>query len=366
MYKASIIVTLSNEYALTENFFSNLLSIINEDIDVFTVVDGETDRQTIQYLYKLENMHTNLSTIYNNENIGYSKANNIGASLSLSPYLIFLNSDTFPIDDSLYKMISYMDDSPEVGVAQGLILYPQTNLVQSVGHIFGFYKTTHAFDGLDKQSPIVRKTAERQALGSGFYITRRSLFLAENGFNELFYNAWEGLEYSLKIHLKGYKCMYYPKAKAYHVKGSGRNRRFRDESYQTGYFWHCWGDKIKMDLPEIYYMQLLEEDYKHQYLLVNGSSIRENIWSILLKGLPFKFIGQYNIEKSMVKNAISLEDSVPASFLQSKSNILFTVDSFKDIINNYRIFNYRKTFMAHDIILDLHGNVIYPQLYLKE
>lgn len=162
MYKASIIVTLSNEYALTENFFSNLLSIINEDIDVFTVVDGETDRQTIQYLYKLENMHTNLSTIYNNENIGYSKANNIGASLSLSPYLIFLNSDTFPIDDSLYKMISYMDDSPEVGVAQGLILYPQTNLVQSAGHIFGFYKTTHAFDGLDKQSPIVRKTAERQ------------------------------------------------------------------------------------------------------------------------------------------------------------------------------------------------------------
>ena len=52
MYKASIIVTLSNEYALTQNFFSNLLSIINEDIDVFTVVDGETDRQTIQYFNK--------------------------------------------------------------------------------------------------------------------------------------------------------------------------------------------------------------------------------------------------------------------------------------------------------------------------
>ena len=63
MYKASIIVTLSNEYALTENFFSNLFSIINEDMDVFAVVDGETDRQTIQYLYKLENMHTNISII---------------------------------------------------------------------------------------------------------------------------------------------------------------------------------------------------------------------------------------------------------------------------------------------------------------
>lgn len=111
MYKASIIVSLSNEYALTENFFGNLLGIINGDIDVFAVVDGETDRKTIQFLDKLKNMYPNISVIYNNENIGYSKANNIGAFLSSSPYLIFLNSDTFPIDDSLYKMINFMDKS---------------------------------------------------------------------------------------------------------------------------------------------------------------------------------------------------------------------------------------------------------------
>ena len=65
MYKASIIVSLSNEYALTENFFGNLLGIINGDIDVFAVVDGETDRKTIQFLDKLKNMYPNISVIYN-------------------------------------------------------------------------------------------------------------------------------------------------------------------------------------------------------------------------------------------------------------------------------------------------------------
>ena len=50
MHKASIIVTLSNEYALTENFFTNLFHIINDDIDVFVVIDGETDRQTCCFL----------------------------------------------------------------------------------------------------------------------------------------------------------------------------------------------------------------------------------------------------------------------------------------------------------------------------
>ena len=364
MYKASIIVTISNECALTENFFDNLLSNMKDDINVFTVVDGVTDTQTALFLEKLQDKNRNISVIFNNINLGFSKANNIGAFMSEAPYLIFLNSDTFPIDNALYQMIDYMDASPEVGVAQGLILYPQSNLVQSAGHIFGFYKTTHAFDGLDQQSPIVQKPAERQALASGFYITRRNLFLGENGFNELFYNAWEGLEYSLKIYNKGYKCMYYPDAKAYHVKGSGRNRRFRDESYQTGYFWHQWGEKIRIDLPDLYRMQLMEDDYRYRYLLINGSSIRDDIWSILLKEIPFHIIGQYNIEKSMVKNTISLEDSVPASFLQCKTGILFAMDNFRDIINNYRVFGFRSSFMPHDLVIDLHGNVIHPH-FLK-
>lgn len=359
MYKASVIVTLSNEYALTENFFIHLFSIIKEDINVFAVVDGETDKQTNLFLENFKKSYPNISIIYNSINIGFSKANNIGAFKSTAPYLIFLNSDTFPVNDSLYKMIDYMEKSPEVGVTQGLILYPQNNLVQSAGHIFGFYKTTHAFDGLDQQAAIVQKAAERQALASGFYITRRQLFIEENGFDELFYNAWEGLEYSLKIHNKGYKCMYYPQATAYHVKGSGRNRRFRDETYQTGYFWHQWGDKIKIDLPDIYRMQLQYDDYKYRYLLINGSSIRNNIWSLLLEEIPFNLLGQYNIEKSLSKNTISLEDSVPASFLQSQTSLLFAVDNFRDIINNYRLFTYRSSFNVHDLIIDLNGNVIF-------
>lgn len=39
MYKASIIVTLNNEYALTENFFGNLFSIIKDDMEVIIVVE---------------------------------------------------------------------------------------------------------------------------------------------------------------------------------------------------------------------------------------------------------------------------------------------------------------------------------------
>lgn len=360
MCKANIIVTLNNEYALTENFFGNLLSIIKEDMDVIAVVDGLSDNKSISYLDNLNKTDNRVHIIFSENNLGYSKANNLAASYAKAPYLIFLNSDTFPIESSLYKMVDFMDRSAETGVLQGLILYPQSNLVQSAGHIFSFYKTTHAFDGLPQTAAIVQQSGERQGLGSGFYITRRNLFVSENGFDEIFYNAWEGLEYSIKIHCKGFKCMYYPEAKAYHVKGSGRNRVFRDETYQTGYFWNKWGDKIKIDLPSIYQMQLLQNDYSQQYLAINGSSVRDNIWELLLEPLNFKIIGQYNIDNPLIRKNISLEDSVPLSFLQSNTNLLFLVDNFREIINNYRIFNYRKNLSARDLILDFNGNVIHP------
>lgn len=365
MYKASIVVTFNNEYALTENFFGNLLSIIREDMEVIAVVDGLTESKSASFLQSINKTYRHVRIIFEERNLGYSRANNLAASYSQAPYIIFLNSDTFPINESLYKLVEFMEKSADIGVAQGLILYPQNNHVQSAGHIFGFYKTTHAFDGLDKSAEIVQQIIERQALGSGFYITRRELFVAENGFDEIFYNAWEGLEYSLKIHFKGYKCMYFPQAEAYHVKGSGRNHIFRDETYQIGYFWHKWGDKIKIDIPQVFQMQMLPNDYNKQYLLVNGSSVRNNIWEIVLAPLRLKTIGYYTIEKSLTKKNISLEDSVPLSFLQSRTSLLFTMDNFQEIINNYRVMNYRIAMNTHDIILDFNGNVVHPSDFYR-
>ena len=364
MYKASVIVTLNNEYSLTENFFNNLLYITSNDIEIIIVVDGDTDLNTYYYLQYLQRENKNIKLHLSSINQGFSIANNIGVSMSEAPYLIFLNSDTFPIDNSLYLLIKYMDNHPNVGVAQGMILYPQTGLVQSTGHIFGYYKTTHAFDGLSQSEPIVNQEAERQALASGFYITRHNIFDEENGFDQLYYNAWEGLEYSLKVHLHGNKCMYYPKAKAYHVKGSGRNRRFRDESYQTGYFWHKWADYIHMDLSDFFIMQLNKIDCSLSYIMINVSGIRNEIWNIILIKTGLKIINGFIIDKPMHQKNISLEDSVPASILHTESHILFVSDNFRDIINNKRIFLLRSSFRSKDIILDLNGNVVHIEKML--
>lgn len=152
--------------------------------------------------------------------------------------------------------------------------------------------------------------------------------------------------------------MYYPSAKAYHVKGSGRTRIFREESSQAGYFWHKWADKIEMDLPIILIKQLSKEQLKRNYIFINASSLKNNIWEIMLKDIHFNIVDYYYITKSLVKKNISLEDSIPTGIIESSNNLLFLSDNFQELIGNKNVFEYRKKF--HDIILDLSGNVVTP------
>ena len=77
MFKATIVVSFNNEYALTENFFENILSITNSDIEIIGIVDGIPDTNTYNYLEKLKIHIQNLQIIFLEENVGYSKANNM-------------------------------------------------------------------------------------------------------------------------------------------------------------------------------------------------------------------------------------------------------------------------------------------------
>lgn len=363
MFKAAVIVTINNEYALSENFFTWVLAILPKNYQLITVVDGVTDTLTYQFLQKIHEEYDNLEIRFLHENVGFSIANNIAVELADAEYLIFLNSDTFPTEGSLETLITYLENNKETGVVQGMIISPQNNKVQSAGHIFAFYKTTHAFDGRDIDDPIVTKEYERQALASGFYAMASSLYKKFGGFDDLYYNAWEGLELSLKVHCSGQKCMYIPTAKAYHVKGSGRGRIFRDETYQSAYFWAKWSDKIQMDISTVYLEQLEFIDHSGTYFGINTSSYRDNIWVKILEDLPICCPGFFNVTRALSSSRVSFEDSIPYSILHAQNNILFVSDQFATILNNHRFFQFRDK--AKDIILDIHGNVICPQQYYQ-
>ena len=364
MYIASIIVAVNNEYALSENFLSHILSVTEDNIEIVIVVDGIIDYESHRYFMATAQENRRVIVIVLPRNQGYSIANNIGAKRARGEYLIFLNSDTFPIHDGISLLIEKMRSNEKIGAVQGMILYPQTNMVQSCGHIFSFYRTAHLFDGLSVTNKIVHESTDRQALSSCFMITRRRLFDLHDGFDEIYYNAWEGLEFTLKIQLSGLRCVFFPDSQAFHIKGAGRNRFFRDEYYQYGYFWHKWGDKITIDIGEVWQKQIADDTLQSFRVWINASGLQNSIWQRMMVDMKVDPPqASYEVLLPNSGTNISIESSIPMSIIEMNAPVLFLTRHFSDVLNNWRFFKYRDA--VRDCIFDLSGNVICPQEYYQ-
>jgi GT2 family glycosyltransferase len=80
--------------------------------DVIVIDSGSTD-QTIAMLHERFPQVTLLPQV---ENIGYTRANNLGLAQAEGRYLLLLNPDTEIMGDVLPHMVAYMDANPTVGI----------------------------------------------------------------------------------------------------------------------------------------------------------------------------------------------------------------------------------------------------------
>ncbi len=356
----SIIVALDNNYALTNNFIENLLftESLQEDSELIIVSDGCTNIQTIEYLKKLSEKTFPIKVIYNKTKKGYGKSNNIGVEYSQGDILVFLNSDVFPTQNSIRNLVSYLEENRKTtGAVQGLLIYPQTNRVQSTGHLFMDLQNAHVYQGSDIQKKVIHECCERQALTSAFCAIPRDIFIKNGRFNEYYYNAYEGFELTLKITYSGLKCIYYPKAVAYHIGGGTRNSMDICETQQGKYFIQNWGEKISTDIEKYILPQLDEEILNKMYRVVILSQL--NGWEKVLQRLQFNIDGYVYQPHSGEANLYNL---FPYSFFDFEGNYLFIVESIKDISKNYNWIKRRNK--PYDMVIDLHGNVIKLQEFV--
>lgn len=85
--KLSIITLTYNKLEYTKAFIESLYKY-TKDFELIIVDNGSTDG-TVEYLKTL----TNIKTIFNQENLGFSKGNNQGLEIATGEYIGFLNND---------------------------------------------------------------------------------------------------------------------------------------------------------------------------------------------------------------------------------------------------------------------------------
>lgn len=349
----SVIVTIDNNYELANNFFETLLQTTDfTNGELIVVSDGCNNKNTLEYLHKLDLSNSYIKTFYFDEKLGVAKANNFGVNKSSYEDLVFINTDVLLNDRSIEKLVNYLNTSPKIGAVQGRLIYPQNNKIQSTGHTFEYCYNGHLYKGRNYDDPIVTKIAERQAITSAFYAMKKETFLRFGGFDEAYFNAYEGMELSLKIHKSGLKCMYYPDAIAYHITGGSRNSINYDNEYSGRIFWLKWGNSIEADLSNYIKEQLTEEVFSNTYYLIKCSGL--NFWDKIINDLNLKISGSSSIKDRFTKS-INLYNELTYEFLKIQTPLLFICNDMEELKGNNNWYYIRHN--PSDLVIDAHGNV---------
>src|SRR5262249_19888629 len=98
-------------------------------------------------------------------NLGFAKANNVGAGLARGEYLLFLNNDPLVQPGWLADMIAIADKDKRVGIVGIKQLFPYTNVIYHTGVVFApGGSPQHLYPHLDASLPHVNKQREYQAV----------------------------------------------------------------------------------------------------------------------------------------------------------------------------------------------------------
>lgn len=350
----SYIIAMDNTSALMSNFFGFLLPSVKTDDEMIIICDGCDSIASMNYLESRAQKDARIHLIMLKEKIGFAKANNLAVNMAVSETLVFINTDIFPVNDCIDNMLYMLNHDEKIAAVQPLLLYPQTDLVQSTGHVFSEFKSGQLFSQRTYKDKIVKESAPRQALTMALCAVKKKIFSEMGGFNELYYNSHEGMELTLKMSLQGYVCMYCANAIAYHCSGVARKKVSFDISRQRAYFYQQWHNHITNDVEKYLFQQMDFNVDFCKYIVYNVSSSTD--WTRILEELRIN-CAQEIILKERFEEKVNLYDCISFTSLRYPGPFLFLCDSFAQIASNNNWICNRNN--PDDLVMDLNGNFLH-------
>jgi len=229
-----IIVNYNVRFFLEQAIRAAIKASAHLECEIIVVDNHSTDGSKEM----VESTFPNIQYIYLENNLGFSKANNIGIKTSQGEYVLLLNPDTVVAEDAFETSIKFMDATPSAGgIGVHMIDGSGTFLPESKRGLptpsAAFYKIF----GLSLLFPNSRKFGKYH-LGylneneiheveilSGAYMMMRKAALEKSGLlDETFFMYGEDIDLSYRLIKAGYKNYYYPKSRIIHYKGESTKK----------------------------------------------------------------------------------------------------------------------------------------------
>ena len=234
-YDISIVIVNYN----VRDFLNKCLNSINAsqtNLKIQTiVVDNHSTDGSINYL---RNIYQKAEFYELNENLGFSKANNVGFTKAKGKYVLILNPDTILSTDTLQVMYEYMEKNQEVWISGCKILNPDGSFQLpcrrgfptpwvAFSKLFGLqtiFPKSKLFARYNQTFRSVDETYYIDALMGAFMFARTDKLKQIKGFDEDYFMYGEDLDLCYRTVQSGGKVAYVHSTSIVHFKGESTKR----------------------------------------------------------------------------------------------------------------------------------------------
>lgn len=249
-----IIVNFQSEHNLEGCIASiyNKLSFSNKEIIIVNNDKGET-------LEMIKSKFPEIKIVESGKNIGFGRANNLGARNAEGKFLLFLNPDARILSEKMEAVFEEFNKDGNLG-AIGARLVTKEGKIQewSAGEKIDLFDILRNNLGFPKNKKIWTSPNKREVawVAATALFIRRSLFEKIDGFDEKMFMYFEDIDLCTRIIGLGYKVLYFPNFSVLHLGGeSYKNRKDQKRHYYAsqGYYFkkHC-------SKPEYYAIKMLK------------------------------------------------------------------------------------------------------------
>lgn len=211
----SIVIPNYNGNNYLKRCIEAIRNIDNTRIQIIVIDNGSIDND-----YEWLSEYQEVAFYRLDKNYGFSRAVNEGIKIAQGEYVILLNNDTEVCTGFIEKLVNCISKDRDVfAVCSQMIQYYNKNLIDDAGDEYNLLGwTLKRGDGQPMESQSKQKDVFSSCAGAAIY--RKSVFEKIGYFDENFFAYMEDVDISYRARIHGYKNIYCPDAKVYHI-GSG-------------------------------------------------------------------------------------------------------------------------------------------------
>lgn len=212
----SVIIPNWNGAAHLPECLAALNAQTERDFEVLIVDNNSTDES----LRLLAARHTTVRVIALPHNAGFTGACNAGMAAAYGSFLALLNNDTAAAPDWLAEVRAAFARHPHAGsVASRMLLFDKRDTLHTAGDLFGS-------DGMPANRGVWQADTGQYLEGEvfsacgGSAVYRRSMLEETGLLDERFFFSCEDVDLGWRAQLRGWCCVYAPRAVVYHKLAS--------------------------------------------------------------------------------------------------------------------------------------------------